>query len=183
MTTQNSRELVYYVAMSLDHYIARADGSIDGFATDGRFVMDYLNSLRDYDAALMGRATYEWGYQYGVVPGEPAPVYGHMMQYVFSQSMEPYQHDGLSVVRDDPADFVRELKAQDGGAIYLSGGGKLAGYLLDHGLIDRVIIKLNPVILGDGVPLFGASRCSVGLTLLDTTVYDGGVAFLHYAVS
>jgi len=52
------------------------------------------------------------------------------MQYVFSQSMPEYNHPQLQVIRQDPAEFMTQLKAKTGGNIYLCGGGQLAGYLL-----------------------------------------------------
>ena len=180
---ETSRKVVYYVATSVDHYIAHKDETIDGFATEGHHISDYVTSLRDYDTVLMGRRTYEWGYQFGVQPGQPAPMYGHMMQYVFSQSMPDYEHEQLRVVRNDPAEFTRRLKAEEGGTIYLCGGGQLAGYLLDHGLVDECILKVNPVIFGCGIPVFGDFKRTTALSLLDAKVYNNGVLFLRYAVA
>lgn len=179
---QTPRRVVYYVAMSIDHYIAHEDETIDGFATEGHHISDYVTSLRDYDTVLMGSRTYEWGYQFGVQPGQPVPTYNHMMQYVFSQSMPDYQHEQLCVIRDDPAEFVQQLKAQEGGAIYLCGGGQLASSLLDQNLVDELILKLNPVIFGAGIPVFGHLKRTLALSLLDTKVYNNGVTFLHYRV-
>ena len=178
-----TRKVVYYVAMTVDHYIAHEDESVDGFATEGHHITDYLESLRDYDTVLMGRRTYEWGYQYGVQPGQPAPVYAHMMQYVFSQSMEEYQNEQLQGIRDDPAGFIRRLKSKAGGSNYLCGGGALAGYLLECGLVDELILKVNPVVFGSGIGVFGDGlKRNLDLSLLDTKIYNNGVIFLHYAV-
>ena len=178
----STRELVYYVATTTDGYIARCDGSVDGFLTEGQQIPDYMASLQLYDTVLMGKNTYEFGYQYGLQAGQVVPTYGHMMQYVFSQSMEQYQLEQLQVIRDDPAEFVRDLKAQDGGMIYLCGGGALAGYLLKHKLIDTLYLKVNPVLFGEGIPLFGDSKQSVTLNLLDSKVYNNGVMFQRYQI-
>ncbi|GAB4511559.1 MAG: dihydrofolate reductase family protein [Anaerolineae bacterium] len=177
-----TRKLVYYVAMTVDHYIAHEDETMDGFLMEGQHVTDYLNSLRDFDTVLMGRRTYEWGYQFGIQPGEPSPVYGHMMQYVFSQSMNAYQHTQLQVIREEPSDFVRQLKAQVGGSIYLCGGGQLAGTLLESGLVDELLLKINPVVFGSGIPVFGRLTRGFKLTLLNTKVYTNGVMFTHYTI-
>jgi dihydrofolate reductase len=179
----STRKLVYYVAMTLDHYIAHEDETVEGFLFDGLPVMDYLKSLRDYDTVLMGRRTYEWGYQFGIQPGQPSPTYAHMMQYVFSKQIPEYQHPQLRVIREDAVPFVRRLKTEDGGAIYLCGGGTLAGTLLAAKLIDELIIKLNPVLFGSGIPLFGFTKGQHNLTLLATRVYQNGMIFLHYALS
>lgn len=177
------RKLVYYVAISVDHYIAHDDETIGGFLTEGHHINDYITSLRDYDTVLMGRRTYEWGYQFGVEPGQPAPMYSHMKQYVFSQSMPDYKGEQLQVIREDPVTFVRDLKAEEGGAIYLCGGGSLAGYLLAHNLVDTLILKVNPVIFGSGIPVFGDFSRTLSLSLCDTKIYNNGVMFVHYAVN
>jgi dihydrofolate reductase len=176
------RKLVYYVAATVDHYIAREDETVDGFLSEGPHIADYLNSLRDYDTVLMGKNTYEWGYRYGVIPGEPSPVYSGMMHYIFSRSMDSYQHERLQVVREDAAAFVQRLKQQPGGSIYLCGGGQLAGSLLDQELIDELILKLHPVTFGKGIPLFGNSVKGVGLVMNNINIYPNGVMHLHYTI-
>lgn len=178
-----SRKLVYYVATTVDHFIAHADGGVDGFLTEGEHIPDYMNSLRDYDTVIMGKNTYEFGYAYGLKAGEPVPTYGHMMQYVMSQTMPEYQHPQLQVIRQSPAAFVAQLKSQTGGQIYLCGGGALAGYLLDHALIDDLILKVNPILFGGGIPLFGESKRQVNLGYRHSKSYPTGVIFIHYIIN
>lgn len=177
------RKVVYYVAMTVDHYIAHEDETVDGLATEGHHINDYVTSLRDYDTVLMGRRTYEWGYQFGVQPGQPVPTYSHMKQYVFSNSMSDSEHKQLQIIRSDPADFVRQLKTEQGGSIYLCGGGQLAGYLCDHNLVDEFILKVNPVIFGCGIPVLSHLNRTIDLSLMDTKVYNNGVIFLRYQVN
>jgi dihydrofolate reductase len=178
----STRQVAYYIAVTADGFIARKDGSVDGFLSEGHHIPDYLNSLRDYDTVLMGRHTYEFGYRYGLTPGLSVPTYAHMMQYVFSQSMPDYTQEWLRVIREDPAAFVKRLKAESGGSIYLCGGSQLATYLLRHHLIDRLILKVNPVLFGEGIPLFAGEVPTTTLALLDSKVYANGVQFQHYAV-
>jgi len=172
------------VAATLDGYIAHEDGSIDGFSTAGRPINDFFLRLAQFDTVVMGKHTYEFGYQYGLEPGQPAYPETGMMNYIFSQSIPEYTHDRLQVIREDPAAFLRRLKTEDGKAIWLCGGGKLAGYLLEHALIDRLILKLNPILFGRGIPLFGDQvKAKTGrLSLQDTKVYQEGLAFLNYTI-
>ena len=79
------RAIIYHVATSLDGFIARKDGSTNGFIESGEHVDDYLNQLKDYDTTIMGRNTYEYGYQYGLQPGQPA--YPHMNHFIVSDSL------------------------------------------------------------------------------------------------
>jgi len=178
-----TRKLVYYIAVSADGFIADIERNTEDFSMTAQYIPDYMRSLQDYDTVLMGKYTYEAGYKYGIKPGEPSPIYGHMMQYIFSQSMEQFEHEQLKVVRDDPSEFARSLKSEQGSAIYLCGGGKLAAYLLEHGLIDELILKVNPIVFGTGIPLFDGSIKSISLDLLDTKVYRDGNIFLRYQIA
>lgn len=83
-------------------------------------------------------------------------------------------------MRTDPIALVRELKAEDSQLdIYLAGGGTLAGALLSE--IDRLIVKLYPVVAGAGKQAFGGSAFApTAFDLTDVTTFDGGNAVLTY---
>ena len=76
------RNIVYYVAVSLDGFIAGPDGDITGFVAGGSGIDQYLKDLKAFDTVIMGRKTYEFGYKFGLKPGEPA--YPHTKHYIFS---------------------------------------------------------------------------------------------------
>jgi dihydrofolate reductase len=176
------RKLIYHVSTTLDNFICQEDGSIGGFLAEGDHIPDYLDSLKNYDTVLMGKSTYEFGYGYGLKPGM-AP-YPTMKNYVFSKSLQidsPID-ERLTVVRNDAVSFIRNLKNAEGGPIYLCGGGIFASTLLDNNLIDSLIIKLNPVLLGKGIRLFERSNREADLTLMDTKIYKSGVVLLTYSI-
>lgn len=179
------RKIIYHVATTLDHYIARADGSFDDFPGEGEHVTDFLDSIRYYGAILMGRNTYEVGYKFGLKPGDPAynDFNPYMKNYVFSKTAQFKSNDRVELVKQNEMEFIRNLKTENGKDIWLCGGGALAGSLLENELIDELLIKLNPVVLGDGIPLFGGCRKKVGLTLLDSKAYDSGVLLLRYRIN
>ena len=172
------RKIVYYVASSLDGYIAGPNESIDGFVTGGAGVEQYLQDLQAFEVAIMGRNTYEFGYRFGMQPGQ-AP-YPHMQHYIFSNSL--VLHDPAPNIHIQALDvaFIQKLKQSPGGDIYLCGGGLFAGWLLDHELIDILKIKLNPLILGQGVRLFGHSNKAVQPKLIEQSSYDQGLQILTY---
>lgn len=172
------RKLVYDVAMTVDNFVCHEDGSVDGFLPEGEHVTDYLERLKGYDTVVMGRKTYEWGYRYGLVPGKRA--YPHMRHYVFSRALSFERGAEIEPLAGDPAPVVRALKEEDGTDIYLCGGGAFAGYLLDCGLVDQLVIKLNPVVFGHGIGLFGPSSTKVGLALAGSKTYGNGVLLLRY---
>ena len=173
------REICYHVAVTLDGYIARRDGSIKGFPTEGDHNDDYLQALKDYDTVIMGRRTYEFGYDYGLKPG--ARAYDHMAHWIFSRTIDVPPADGVHIVRDHWLETIDELREQPGTAIYLCGGSVFAGWLLAEDRIDRLKLKLNPVLFGEGLPLF-ADGCAVTapFRLISTKQYESGVMLLEY---
>lgn len=176
------RRIVYHVAMTLDNFIAHEDGSIGGFApfAEGEHVNEYLASLQSYDTVLLGRATYEFGYQYGLKPGQPA--YPHMKHYIFSKTLRfASQPDPrVEVISEEAAGFVRKLKEGEGTDIYLCGGGNFASYLFENELIDELKLKLYPILLGRGIRLFGESTKALNLALLQAKTYHNGALLLTY---
>lgn len=175
------RELVYHVATSLDHFICDANGSVAAFPADGDHVTDYLAHLQTYDTVVMGRHTYEFGYQFGLQPGQLA--YPHMRHYVVSKTLELPEGSQVHVVRHNAVDFIKGLKQEEGTPIYLCGGGKLACTLLQNQLIDRLLMKVNPILLGAGTPLFDGVPPLTSLKLLATKSYQSGVVLLTYQVN
>lgn len=176
------RKLKYHVATSVDGFIAHDDDTYGAFmqdrlVKDSEHVTDYVASLATYATALMGRRTYEVGVKAGVT--DP---YSNMDTYVFSRTMKASPNPRVKLVSEDAVGEVRRLKAQAGGDIYLSGGGAFAGLLLAEGLVDEVLLKMNPLILGSGIPLVSSLRQVVNLELKSTKVYGNGVVLLRYAV-
>lgn len=172
--------ITYYVATSLDGFIAGKNDDISAFAMTGAGVEFYLNDLQNFDHVIMGRRTYEFGYKFGLQPGQ-AP-YPHMEHFIFSSSLA-FENPAPNV-HTCPMDLeiIKELKERPGKGIYLCGGGEFAGWLLENGLIDRLKIKLNPLVLGDGIRLFGSSKKQVKIELLERLSFDEGLQILTYQV-
>jgi dihydrofolate reductase len=171
------RKLKYYVACTVDGFIAHKDHSVDGFLAEGEHVVDYLESLKLFDVVLMGRRTYEFGLKQGVTNPYPS-----MKQYVFSRTMKESPDENVELVSENIVELVRELKKETGKDIYLCGGANLATTLFAENLIDEIIIKLNPVLLGSGIPLFSGVIKQTDLDLTDSKIYRNGVLLLHYRV-
>ena len=172
------RKIKYHVASTADGFIAHEDHTVEGFLPEGDHVTDYLGSLRsDYDAVLMGRRTYEFGLQFGVT--DPYPW---LKQYVLSRTMGRSLDANVELVSENIADFVRALKGEAGKDIYLCGGAELAGALFAENLIDELVLKLNPVIFGSGIPLFSGAIKQSALELAESKVYGNGVVLIRYLV-
>ena len=187
------RELVYYVAVSLDGYIAAPDDSFDDFPMQGDHIDMILREYTDtiptlglratgltpdlsrFDTVLMGWNTYKAG---GIHP--PEGPYGHLKQYVFSR-----KHSGVeaavTLTGEDPVAVVRKLKSERGSGIWLAGGGMLASAVA--GEIDRLILKVNPILLGSGKRLFAERAYSpIRSRLVASTPFESGVVVDEYTV-
>ncbi|WP_371496167.1 dihydrofolate reductase family protein [Kitasatospora sp. NBC_00374] len=192
------RKLVYFIASSLDGFIAGPDGA-DPTGPDGfwpitesyvqHLVTEYPETLpaparaalgvtaegTHFDTVLEGRRTYEIGLKVGL-----ANAYPHLRHLVFSRTLAESPDPGVELVAGDPVETVRELKQQDGKDIWLVGGGELAAALF--GEIDRLVVKLSPLTIGNGIPLFsrGAAFDPTGWHLSEHTVLENGPLFLTY---
>ncbi len=174
------RRIIYDVAVSIDGFIAGYDGDISGFLPEGEHVEAYLARLGSYSTVIMGRGTYEFGYDYGMAPGDLA--YPHMDHHVFSRSIELPTDSRVQVVRETWEQALADLKSTEGGDIYLCGGGLFAGFVAQLGLLDRLRLKVSPVLLGGGTPIFAGLQRQVALRLLDSRNHASGVAYAEYEV-
>lgn len=173
--------IIYYVAISIDGFIAGPNDDTSGFTAAGDGVTKYLDDLKDFKTVIMGRRTYEFGYKYGLKPGQPA--YPHMQHYLFSKTLRfEDQSDQISICAMD-LEIIKDIRKQSESEIYLCGGGRFAGWLLENEMIDILKIKLNPLILGDGIRLFGTSQKQYQLKLVRNEVFDDGLSIITYQVT
>jgi dihydrofolate reductase len=172
------RRLIYHVACSADGLIARPDGALDGFLDgDGDHVADFLTTYEWFDTVLMGRKTYEVGLRAGITSPYP-----QMRQYVFSRTIRHTPDENVHLVSGDAQQLVARMKEEEGKAIWLCGGADLAGTLFRAGLIDEVMLKVNPLLLGTGIPQFAGAIAPTRLQLTDCKRYESGVVRLRYDV-
>ncbi|MEU6327496.1 dihydrofolate reductase family protein [Streptomyces sp. NPDC047049] len=192
------RRLVYCIAATLDGFLAGPDGA-DPTGPDGFWPIadDYLKHLAAelpevlpvqarsalgitgegtrFDTVLEGRRTYETGLRAGLTDAYP-----HLRHLVFSRTMKESPDPAVELVATDPVEKARELKSADGKDIWLLGGSELAGALYPE--IDQLIVKLSPLTLGTGLPLFSPTTPFTPRTweLTEHTVLQSGAAFLTY---
>ncbi|UFS96491.1 dihydrofolate reductase family protein [Nocardia huaxiensis] len=189
------RKLTYYVAATIDGFIATEDGSVDFFPVGGdhgpAIIAQYPETLptkvrealgvdkpsHTFDTVVMGRKTHD----FGVRTGTSSP-YSHLRQYVVSTTLPDRPAPDVQLISENPLERVRELKREKGLGIWLCGGGELAQTLLPE--IDQVFLKLYPIVLGKGRPLFGESSRlpeAARFRVLTSRVFEDGVAFLKYS--
>lgn len=166
------RKLSYFVASSLDGYIATADGRVDWLYQDGDY--GYSDFIQGVDTLLMGRNTYDFILAGGRwhFPGRKA--------WVFSTSRRTSPFKEVRFAQGDPVAFVRELREKKGKKIWLLGGAGLAGPLLAAGEVDELVLTIHPLTLGEGVPLFPKAERRTSWSLRTTNSWPNGLLQLTY---
>ena len=166
------RRVVYYVATSLDGFVARDDGAVDWLFTAGDFGFEVFSD--SVDTVLMGRRTYEQVLGFGDYP------YHDKKGYVFSRSRAGAVDDHVRFLDDPPRDVVESLRASPGGHLWLVGGGELAASFLAADLIDDLRVAIHPVVLGRGRPLFGGEPCERHFRLTCSRSHRNGLVQCEY---
>jgi len=144
-------EIIYYVASSLDGYIATADGSVDWLSRFHTAGEDHgAGELEaSVDALLLGSHTYEFALKLGQWPSPDK------LSWVFTRRDLRILHPSITLTAQSPREVVELLASRGLRRAWLMGGGKLAASFHADQLISRYIISVFPVILGSGIPLFG----------------------------
>jgi len=174
------KKIEYYVGTSLDGYISGENEDVSAFVAGGNGIQQYLDDLKSYETVIMGRKTYEFGYKYGLQPG--APAYPHMEHYIFSNSLSFDNPSDQIKIKDIDIDEIEKIRAKSTTDVYLCGGGVFAGWLLENEKIDILKLKVNPMILGSGVKMFGDTKKNYQLALLDTNRYDHDLFINTYEI-
>jgi len=172
------RELFLYSAISLDFFQAKRDGNLD-FTNMVKMELrqDYLFSemYHRMDTILMGKNTYNF-----IRQAIDSWEYPDSTTYVFTtedRSETKFEKENnIKLVNGDVFSFVSSLKEKEGKDIWLMGGSKINNILVD--LIDRMILTLFPLTLGDGLPLF--SKKEIKFKLISSRTYTDSVIVLEY---
>ena len=166
-----------FIGTSLDGFIARADGGLDWLPDGGGEEHGYETFMATVDALVIGRKTYETVLAFDAWPYGEKPVY-----VLSSGSLEPPPAGArMEQLSGDPQNIVRQLEQRGVGHIYVDGGITIQGFLR-AGLIQRLIITRVPVLLGEGIPLFGPLPHDVRLEHLATRQYRTGLVQSEYLV-
>jgi dihydrofolate reductase len=138
--------------------------------------------MKDVDAFLLGRRTYVT-HAAAFEPMAPGDPFGDLMnppkKYVVSKTLQKPTWRNTTIIRDNPIESIRALKAQPGKNILTDGSSQLVHALLEHDLVDELHLTLYPLTLGSGKRVLPAGLYSTfGLT--SATPYPTGVVGLHY---
>lgn len=151
---------VYYVASSLNGFIATEDDSLDWlFAVDSTDSIDFAGFLEGIDVLVAGSTTYEWVFTHEKLHESPEKwreFYGDRATFVFTTRDLPTP-EGVDIrfVSGEPANHLDSIREAAGdGDVWVIGGGDLAGQFLDAGALNELQVTMTPVALPTGAPLF-----------------------------
>jgi len=171
---------VVYIATSLDGFIARSGGEVDWLESDGAAGENYgfARFIRSVDALVMGRNTYDVVRSFGLWPyGELPVVVWTRQELEIPLELRPSVESNSNL----PGDLWADLATRGIDRVYVDGGRTIQAFLA-AGLIEEITITRIPIILGTGVPLFGAINTGVRLRHLATHAYDDGIVQSRYAL-
>lgn len=175
------RKVTFGGAISLDDFIARADGGIDWllWSDDAAEIMkQYWASI---DCIVMGRKTYDFA-RAMASGGKAGNLYGDLKVFVFSRTLDPAKNKDVEVIAEDPGKFVKKLKKRKGKDICVMGGGEIGTVLLEAGVVDEIGFNIHPVLLGSGVPLFHRMKKQIDLELIEAEPIAKGCVYIRYRV-
>ena len=166
-----------FIGTSVDGFIARRNGELDFLPPGGGEPHGYAEFIDSVDALVIGRKTYETVLSFDTWPYGDKPV--------FVLSTRSLAHAPVEAVVEhltgDPAEIMSNLDARGIKHVYVDGGITIQRFLR-AGLIQRLIITRVPVLIGDGVPLFGALTRDVRLQHVATRHYPSGLVQTEYLV-
>lgn len=167
-----------FIGTSLDGFIARLDGSYDFLPEGGGEPHGYNEFIATIDTIVIGRKTFE------TVLALPQWPYGGQRVVVLSSrpiDLSAVRGGRVEQMSGDPAEIIAKLEATAAHHLYIDGGVTIQRFLR-AGLIQRVTITRVPVLIGEGIPLFGALPHDVRLRHVATQAYASGLVKSEYEV-
>lgn len=184
------RHLIFFMHTSLDGLVAGPNGEMNWINVDEE-IFDFVGTMTDKaDTALYGRITYEMMQSYwptaGDQPGaskhdrEHSAWYNKVAKIVLSGTLREEGLDNTTVISGQLRENINKIKEQEGADILIFGSPAASQALLNQGLIDEFWLFVNPIILGQGRPLFKDVAETTKLRMVESKTFSCGVIALHY---
>lgn len=187
------RKIISFMHISLDGFVAGPNGEMDWIKFD-EDMFDYIGKrISEGDTALYGRVTYQMMENYWPTAAdqptatkhdiEHSKWYGKVHKVVLSKSLIGSNLTNTTIINENPADRLNEIKQHSDNEILLFGSPTATQSLIQLNLIDGYWLFVNPIILGRGIPLFADIKDKIKLKLLPTTrQFTCGVTELNYTL-
>lgn len=167
-----------FVGTSVDGFIARPNGNLDFLPPGGGEPHGYNEFFASVDALVIGRKTFE------TVLAFPEWPYGNKRVVILSSrpvDLSAVRGGRVEQMAGTPAEIVSKLAASGAQHVYVDGGITIQRFLR-AGLVQRLIITRVPVLVGEGIPLFGTLPADIRLRHIATRHYPSGLVQTEYGV-
>jgi dihydrofolate reductase len=187
------RKIVSFVHVSLDGFVASTDEGMAslGWISITEDLFDYVEQrIGTTDSALYGRVTYQMMESYWPTAADQPNATRHDIEHsrwykqatkiVLSRTMQGKNLPNTKIISSDLADEITKLKQGAGSDILMFGSPTATHALMAENLIDEYWLFVNPILLGQGVPLFKGIKNRTTLRLVTSKVFPSGVVCLQY---
>ncbi len=180
------RKLFSFNMVTVDGFFEGRNQDIDWHNVDGEFNEFAIAQLHEIDTLVFGRVTYQMMATYWPTPAavqddpEVAGLMNRMPKVVVSRTLDKAEWQNTQLVKSLVAEEISRLKRQPGKDMAVFGSANLLESLIRAGLVDEHRIMVNPVMLGDGTPLFKRSQDKTALELVQTRTFRNGNVLLCY---
>jgi dihydrofolate reductase len=184
------RKLAVFMHTTLDGFVAGPKGEMDWIIVN-EDMFEYASRQTDQsDTALYGRVTYQMMDSYWPTAGEKPNASKHDKQHsswynkvekmVFSRTMKGAELANTTIVSENAGNEILKLKNRPGKDIVVFGSPSVVHFLVSENLIDDYWLFVNPILLGQGIPLFKEQQNKIKLKLSSCNSFASGVVCLHY---
>jgi dihydrofolate reductase len=189
------RKIVSFVHMSLDGFVASTAKGPAGLSwiSISADLFEYVEQrIHRTDTALYGRTTFEMMESYWPTAADKPDASPHDREHsrwyksarkvVLSKTLSEQNHVNTKIISSNLSDEIKELKQSSGNEILVFGSPSATHALMAENLIDEYWLFVNPILLGQGIPLFNNIKDKTALILMSSKIFPSGVACLQYEV-
>ncbi len=186
------KKIISFMHISLDGFVAGPNGEMNWIKFDQELFDHISKRIGTGDTALYGRVTYQMMESYWPTAADKPDASQHDIEHskwyskahkvVLSKTIAGTGLTNTTIISDNLAERINEIKQQDGADILLFGSPTATHALMQLGLIDGYWLFVNPIIIGQGIPLFADIKDKINLKLLNTRQFTSGVTELDYIV-
>ncbi|MFD2581168.1 dihydrofolate reductase family protein [Pedobacter vanadiisoli] len=186
------RKIISFMHISLDGFVAGVNGEMNWIKVDEELFDHVGKRISGTDTALYGRATYQMMEGYWPTAADRPNASKHDIEHsawykkihklVLSKTLQEADLSDTTIISNNLATRINEIKQQEGKEILLFGSPTATHSLIAENLIDGYWLFVNPIILGQGIPLFKDIKDRIKLNLLMSRQFSNGVTELSYLV-
>lgn len=186
-------KIISFMHISLDGFVAGPNGEMDWIKINEE-IFDFVSKrISTGDTAMYGRKTYEMMESYWPTAAEKPSASKHDIEHskwysqvhkvVLSQSLKNSKPANTTIISDRISEEIEKIKQQTLNDILLFGSPTATHALIEQNLIDGYWLFVNPIILGQGIPLFKNIQEKTALQLISSQQFDCGVVELNYILN